>query len=126
MEPVPDGGLLVFVAGAWPVDRVIVHREQARSHMDSVYIKSLADTKPVGACSGRRSDDGVSSDTTSSKTSHNPDFNRLNARINARLNALPLSFLLYSEALTTAGGYVPGSLRIAGSIKPSAAVIALA
>ena len=57
---------------------------------------------------------------------HSPDFNRLKARINARLNALPLSFLLYSEARTTADGYVPGSLRIEASTKASAAVIALA
>ena len=32
MEPLSNGGILVFVAGAQPVDRVIVHREQARSH----------------------------------------------------------------------------------------------
>ena len=95
MEPLSDGGLLVFVAGAQPVDRVIVHREQARSHRSYVEHKT---------CGSELARDDASSDTTSSKTNHNPDFNRLNARISARLNALPLSFLLYSEALTAAVG----------------------
>ena len=83
MEPLPDGGFLVFVAGVWPVDRVIALREQARSHR-------------VGA--------DPSEASLLSNASHNPDFNRLNARINARLKALPLSFLLYNEARTSAGG----------------------
>jgi len=123
VEPLSDGGLVVFVAGAQPVDRVFVHREQARSHMDFCVNKIFGRHKTCGSELAR---DDVSSGTSSSKTNHNPDFNRLNARISARLNALPLSFLLYSEALTAAVGYVPGSLRIAGSTKPSAAVIALA
>ncbi|MGF7111625.1 hypothetical protein QF017_001110 [Pseudomonas laurylsulfatiphila] len=123
MEPLPDGGGLVFMAGARAVNRVIVHRWQASSHrLSGIHIFCVR----LGHCGSWLASDGVGPFNTLSKTHHNPDFNRLNARINARLNALPLSFLLYSEALTAAVGYVPGSLRIAGSIKPSAAVIALA
>ena len=85
MEPVSDRSFLVFVAGAWQVERVIVHRGQARSHM-GVYFKCGSEPAREGA------------------SDHSPDFNRVNARINARLNALPLSFLLYNDARTACAG----------------------
>lgn len=120
MASVSDGGFLVFVADDRQINRVIVHRAQARSHKD------LCTQHLCPTCGSGLAREGDCPFTASLKADHNPDFNRLNARISALLNALPLSFLLYNEALTCADGYVPGSLRIAGSINPSAAVIALA
>lgn len=83
MAPVSHRGGLVFVAGVQQVGRVIVLREQARSH-------NVLSEHNICA--------------HESVSHHNPDFNRLNARINARLNALPLSFLLYNDARTACAG----------------------
>jgi len=68
----------------------------ARPYNSHRGMRSKCGSRPAGAR-------GIAGET-SPNAHHNPDFNRLNARINARLNALPLSFLLYSEALTAAVG----------------------